>query len=158
MTPAQVADFTRFWAVYPAHNSKQDAMWAWTQMSPDADTLIAAVQVQQRARRQRAAQSKWNPEWPFPATWLRGRRWEDEIADERPPSADEIAGMPTYSTPPAITNDRPVNTCSVAWMWLRQGSQSPVPHGEPVTAGGLCAACAQKINSDRAKHGLEPVK
>jgi len=70
--------FTRFWESYPRHDAKQEALRAWKALAPDEILLarmLAAI----------AAQRQWR-QWiegkiPHAATWLRGRRWEDE----RPP-------------------------------------------------------------------------
>ena len=70
--------FDRFWNMYPRHVAKHDAQRAFKQTTPTAalvDTMIAALQWQTQ-------QPSWLKEGgayvPYPATWLRGRRWEDE--------------------------------------------------------------------------------
>lgn len=74
--------FEGFWRMYPLKKSKQAAIRAWDSLRPD-DKLLAMMG--QALRRQLAG-----PEWqrkiredggqgiPYPATWLNGRRWEDE--------------------------------------------------------------------------------
>ena len=73
------ADFNEFWRVYPKRMGKQDALRAWSKLKVSGnllDIIIAAVKAQSR-----------RPEWmkdggqfvPLPATWLNGRRWEDEV-------------------------------------------------------------------------------
>lgn len=74
--------FEGFWRMYPLKKSKQAAIRAWDSLRPD-DKLLAVMG--QALRRQLAG-----PEWqrkiredggqgiPYPATWLNGRRWEDE--------------------------------------------------------------------------------
>jgi len=70
--------FDRFWAAYPKRKAKADARKAWAKLNPSVeltDTIIDALAWQSR-----------QPDWlkddgqyiPFPATWLRGERWEDE--------------------------------------------------------------------------------
>ena len=74
-----VRDFDRFWAAYPRKTAKPDALKAFLRINPDPETVersLAAVE------KQRAS-----PQWtrddgqyiPYPATWLNGRRWEDEV-------------------------------------------------------------------------------
>lgn len=71
--------FNRFWQQYPKKVAKADAIKAWNKIKPDeelTETIIYAV-------------TKWaaSPNWtkdngqfiPNPATFLNGRRWEDEI-------------------------------------------------------------------------------
>lgn len=68
--------FTRFWAAYPRHIAKKDAIKAWIKIAPDAaliDKMLDALEWQ-----------RTSPDWrdvkfvPYPATWLRAERWEDE--------------------------------------------------------------------------------
>lgn len=73
--------FDRFWRTFPRHVAKQDAMNAWAKLHPSAelvDKMIAALAWQCR-------QPGWVKDGgayvPYPATWLRGRRWEDEPFD-----------------------------------------------------------------------------
>jgi hypothetical protein len=71
-------NFARFWARFPRRVSKQDAWKAWTQLQPTpalVDTMLNALTWQCR-------QPGWLKDGglyvPYPASWLRGRRWEDE--------------------------------------------------------------------------------
>ena len=72
--------FTEFWADYPRKRSKADARKAWTQTLDDGTTPADH-------REQIRAALTWQvTEWmcdggkfiPYPATYLRGERWEDE--------------------------------------------------------------------------------
>jgi hypothetical protein len=70
--------FDTFWAVYPRHTAKQDAKRAFLKVSPDdalLETMLTAIQRQKQT-------DQWSdPRYiPHPATWLNGRRWEDEAA------------------------------------------------------------------------------
>lgn len=69
------ADFEKFWAAYPKKKAKEDAAKAFKSVDVPVDVLINAVNAQLRG-------SDWKKEngrfIPYPATWLRGRRWEDE--------------------------------------------------------------------------------
>jgi hypothetical protein len=78
------AEFARFWAAYPRKASKQDAARAFAKLSPDAalvDVMLEAI----------ARQKQW-PQWmrddgqfiPYPATWLNGRKWDDEAPRPTP--------------------------------------------------------------------------
>lgn len=72
--------FPEFWAAYPRKTGKAAAEKAWRKIGPDA-TLRAAI------AGALARQSAWE-EWrrgfiPHPATWLNGRRWEDEEPPRR---------------------------------------------------------------------------
>lgn len=68
--------FDKFWAVYPRHTAKQDAKKAFTKVAPDETlltTMLTAIQKQKQTE-------QWSdPRYiPHPATWINGRRWEDE--------------------------------------------------------------------------------
>ncbi|MGH8908301.1 MAG: hypothetical protein ACRD0K_17780 [Egibacteraceae bacterium] len=75
--------FASWWAEYPKKVAKGDAEKAWLRIKPDAaliETMIAAVLRQRQS-----------PQWtkdgdkfiPHPATWLNGRRWEDESSAQK---------------------------------------------------------------------------
>lgn len=73
--------FDAFWVQYPRHLAKKDARKAWDRMQPSAaltEQIIRAIAAQIRDRQRKAARREWVPEWPYPATWLRGERWLDE--------------------------------------------------------------------------------
>lgn len=74
------AAFDRFWEAYPRRQGKEAARKAWAKMRPDEallEDMLAALE------RQRAS-DQWCKDGgrfiPLPATWLNGRRWEDEDA------------------------------------------------------------------------------
>ena len=80
MTPA-LSDqmFERFWQAYPRKVSKSAAQKAFTKLKV-TQTLLDKMLVQI----ERAKQTKqWqDPQYiPHPATWLNGRRWEDELTE-----------------------------------------------------------------------------
>lgn len=66
--------FAEWWEAYRRKDAKADALKAWRQLAPSAELqgrMMAALRVWQ-----------WNTDRrlnPMPATWLRGRRWEDEM-------------------------------------------------------------------------------
>jgi hypothetical protein len=70
--------FDAFWECFPRKVSKRDAIKAWrqTKAHDHTDAIMASLALFIRS-----------PDWqkdggqyiPYPATWLRGRRWEDEM-------------------------------------------------------------------------------
>lgn len=80
--------------MYPVKKSKQAAIRAWDSLHPD-DRLLAvmghALQRQlaspewQRKIREEAGQGI-----PYPATWINGRRWEDEDKLPAPGAAEAM--------------------------------------------------------------------
>lgn len=76
-------DFNRFWAQYPRKVQKRTAALRWKNMTK-RDRLAALVGIEQHVERWR---SKGTEERfiPHPATWLYGRRWEDELESDWTP-------------------------------------------------------------------------
>lgn len=74
--PRGDARFDRFWAAYPKKTAKPAALKAWRKLRPDdglLDAMLAALAWQRTTK-------QWKDDGiiPHPATWLNGRRWEDE--------------------------------------------------------------------------------
>ena len=70
--------FEEFWNAYPRKENRAAALRAWKKLAPDLElcyTMAAALEWQRET-------AQWNRDGgqfiPFPASWLRGRRWEDE--------------------------------------------------------------------------------
>lgn len=70
--------FNTFWTAYPKKVSKQSAQKAFAKINPDDDlmeTILSAVASQSQSEQWTKDDGKFIP---YPATWLNGRRWEDE--------------------------------------------------------------------------------
>lgn len=72
--------FDEFWEAYPNKRDKSKARELWLKLAPDEalkKQMIAAV-------KQQAKSDEWTKDGgqyvPYPSTWLRRRRWEDEPA------------------------------------------------------------------------------
>lgn len=80
--------FDAFWAAYPRKVCKKDADAVWRKLAPDAALalqIVSAVHAQRLTDR--------DPHYiPYPATWLHGERWTDEV----------VALVP-YVPPPVVT-------------------------------------------------------
>lgn len=73
-----------FWPAYPRHVGKKDARSAWTKLAPN-DALIERIVAALRWQRQTPAWTKDGGTYiPYPATWLRAERWDDEPFETRP--------------------------------------------------------------------------
>ncbi len=88
--------FRAVWAVYPRKVSKQDALKAFRDIQGlDEDLARTIIKAVKSARSTR----QWNEDGgkyvPYPATWIRGRQWEDELTVE------------TRSLEPHRTEDKP---------------------------------------------------
>jgi hypothetical protein len=67
--------FLSFWEAYPRKESKQDAWKAWNQIEPQnglVETILASI---------KQHSPRWtDPQYiPLPASYLRGKRWEDVL-------------------------------------------------------------------------------
>ena len=71
--------FEDFWTLYPRRVAKRDALKAWAKV-PASEHLAVVI-----------ATAAWRRVWlkrgeldyiPYPATWLNGWRWEDELPSD----------------------------------------------------------------------------
>lgn len=73
--------FDRFWEKYPKKTAKQQALTAWKKLKPDekmVEDIIGSLERQKKS----VQWTKDNGQYiPYPATWLNGRRWEDELTE-----------------------------------------------------------------------------
>jgi hypothetical protein len=92
-------DFDQFWAAYPKKVAKADARKAWAQtkdVRPDITTVISAVTA---ACKTESWMKQGGTFIPYPATWLRGERWEDELTVTLP---DVVNEKPWHETASGI--------------------------------------------------------
>lgn len=72
-------DFNAFWEAYPKKADKQKALKAWQKLKPDKEMLNAMLAAIERHKQ---SDKQWHRDdgqyIPYPASWLNGRRWEDE--------------------------------------------------------------------------------
>lgn len=77
----QDARFDSFWDAYPRKEGKQKAADAFTKVDVPIETLIAAIERQKKS-------DQWLKNGgqfiPHAATWLNGKRWEDEMGSYEP--------------------------------------------------------------------------
>jgi len=92
---APSVDFGRFWAMYPRKRAKPAAERAWAKLkAKDRATALAALP--QHVDNWRALGTE-QIHIPHPATWLNGRRWEDEL-DPVPAKQTRSAGRPWWTS------------------------------------------------------------
>jgi phage replication O-like protein O len=73
-----ICSFDRFWKIWPKKVAKQAALKAWEKLKPDEDlfqTIATAIEGQIKTRQWQTGNGQFIP---YPASWLNGRRWEDE--------------------------------------------------------------------------------
>ncbi len=95
MTPDS---FAAFWIAYPRRVAKKAAekVWARVATSPEVIEQIMAGLNRQMGRKLNLWNRKDLKFIPYPATWLNGRRWEDEqqvskLADRRVIACEKCA-------------------------------------------------------------------
>ena len=74
-----VSGFDLFWSAYPKKVGKKDAVKAWNKINPDKSLVKAIIEGVERWK----GTEQWNKDGgqfiPYPATFLRQERWNDEV-------------------------------------------------------------------------------
>lgn len=85
--------FDTFWAAYPRHTGKQAAQKAFERLNPDDDLLnimLSSISAWKNS-------DQWTKDGgqfiPHPATWLNGRRWEDELPKTVPFKGKQVTAQ-----------------------------------------------------------------
>ena len=68
--------FDDFWILFPRHVAKKDARLAWEKLKPDFQMTALVALVEWRQVWIRRNEMEFTP---YPASWLRGERWDDEL-------------------------------------------------------------------------------
>jgi hypothetical protein len=82
-------EFEKFWAAYPKKVAKADARKAWAQtkdIRPELTNLLTAINANCKTESWMKSGGAFIP---YPATWLRGERWEDELEVSLPNVVNE---------------------------------------------------------------------
>ena len=118
--------FLAFWTAYPKRHGKSDAWKAWKALNP----LLVDLEAIQEALTWQKKQKAWQDKQfiPLPATWIRGRRWEDEREQSSRESRENTDACP-----------------------------GPGPHGgvRNYCGSGLCDQCYNRYN--RRHDGKQPL-
>jgi hypothetical protein len=84
--PTQDIWFSQFWDEYPKKVSKKDAQSAWKSLKVGPELMAKIMD----GLREWITSDQWTRDGgrfiPYPATWLRKRRWEDNIEQPVPSS------------------------------------------------------------------------
>lgn len=91
--PLAEVSFNEFWLLYPRRVAKKDAVRAWARVPTDLHvTVLVALASWRRVWAQKDIEYL-----PYPASWLNGERWEDELppgfahqAAQRAPELREV--------------------------------------------------------------------
>jgi hypothetical protein len=92
-------DFDQFWTVFPKKVAKADARKAWLQTKDVRPPVSEVIQAIKNACKQESWMKSGGAFIPYPATWLRGERWEDEFEVVLPNVVNE---KPWYETSTGI--------------------------------------------------------
>lgn len=71
--------FDRFYSKYPRKQGKADGLKAFLKLNPNDELLCSIMNALDLNIKSEAWQKDGGKFIPLPATWIRGRRWEDEI-------------------------------------------------------------------------------
>ena len=109
--------FDRFWAAYPRHENKPAARKAFAKADPDEELLLTMLTAIEKQKASSQWQENGGQYIPHPATWLNGRRWEDELQIRRAPTRTVSAQEYTqrdYSEEDEEARRRMLEGCSSA--------------------------------------------
>ena len=94
---ARGAEFEKFWTAYPRKEGKQKARAAFEKVAVPLETLLEAIERQKSSAQWTKDEGQFIP---HPATWLNGKRWEDQLPQtgyqkggQRQLDADEIEAV-----------------------------------------------------------------
>ncbi|KKN34680.1 hypothetical protein LCGC14_0791070 [marine sediment metagenome] len=76
--------FNIFWGAYPRKVARADAEKVFNKANPDAQLLETMLTAIELAKKSEGWQKENGKFIPHPATWLNGKRWEDEIVVKAP--------------------------------------------------------------------------
>lgn len=92
--------FERFWQTYPRKVAKVQALKAWSKLKPNEELLNVILSALEREK-QSFQWRKDNGQFiPYPATWLNGRRWEDDLkqSSQMSPKHEDFDPNDPYKT------------------------------------------------------------
>ena len=85
--------FDEFWKAYPKKVAKEAARKAWAKLKPDEALGYVIIQAVEDAKQSRDWQKEKGKYIPHPATYLNGKRWEDERNDTDGTAAGNIPAV-----------------------------------------------------------------
>lgn len=74
--------FNQFWEAYPRKRKKEDSAKAFAQLDPTPElfeTILKAIELWKKTEQWSKHELQFIP---YPASWLRGKRWEDDLSNE----------------------------------------------------------------------------
>ena len=92
--------FEIFWNLYPKKKAKADAEKAWKKINPDPDleeTIISKIKLATQHEDWIKDDGKFIP---YPASWLNGKRWQDDLNTKPKGGNGSTPPQPIYSVCP----------------------------------------------------------
>ena len=77
-TKEDIYPFEAFWKAYPKKKAKEAAKKAWAKLKPDERLGKAIIQAVTESAKTKDWKKENGKYIPYPATYLNGKRWEDE--------------------------------------------------------------------------------
>ncbi len=87
-----VSLFEKFWELYPKKKGKEKAQRAWQRLKPDErlyQLMTSALELDKQSETWCRENGRFIP---YPASWLNGRRWEDEHQTTTPQADAPLRG------------------------------------------------------------------
>ncbi|MEN6423298.1 MAG: hypothetical protein ABFD76_15265 [Smithella sp.] len=76
--------FLQFWKAYPKRKAKKEADKAFKKLNPDNELLETIIKAINKSKTLEDWIKEKGKYIPYPATWLNGKRWEDEETEQHP--------------------------------------------------------------------------
>jgi len=94
-----IPSFDIFYKNYPKKKAKDDAKRAFAKINPSEELLAEMLVAIEKFKKTDDWIKEGGKYIPYPATWLRGKRWEDEIEEGYGKSRRRPRGLPKNYTP-----------------------------------------------------------
>ncbi len=79
--PKYLHEFNAFWDAYPKKRGKGNAVKAWNNVVTGKEVIYEIMEALESARKCKDWSRDKGQFIPYPATWLNGRRWQDDYSD-----------------------------------------------------------------------------
>ena len=83
--PEQLNGFEEWYRLYPRRQARVDAERAWAKLKPGPELIEQLLEVLPRQIRGMGWDGDKKPFIPLPASYLNGRRWEDDFEEKKAP-------------------------------------------------------------------------
>jgi hypothetical protein len=95
-----LSQFEQFWALYPLKKSQQKAWEQFQALNPNQQLfsqIIKALQKQISFTNEIKGHGQWVAPWKYPANWLAGHCWNDELTMDEAKEKCHASGKQNYS-------------------------------------------------------------